>query len=119
MANPRHTRLAPVVEDDMRIRAVDDTRQLPTFEEKMLRDRIRRERAGAYWFAATKWGIVGIIFGILIGAGVMYAASIATVPMYQDAMARWEAINSAQKQLEEGAGISQENTKQLPQPPNR
>jgi hypothetical protein len=64
MANPRHTRLAPVVEDEMRIRPIDaDSRQRMTLEEKMLRSQIQRERSSAYWFAAAKWGIVGLLLG--------------------------------------------------------
>lgn len=104
MANPRHTRLAPV-DDELRIRPIDaDSRRQMTLEEKMLRSQIQRERSSAYWFAAAKWGIVGLLIGIAIGGYVMYVASVSTLPLAQDALARGAAIQSAREQLQEAAG---------------
>lgn len=102
----RNTRLAPVEADEVRIRPIDGAeRREMLLEERILRSQIARERAAAYWFAATKWGIAGLVAGICIGGYIMYVASVATLPLAQDALARGAAINAAQNQLEDAAGI--------------
>ncbi|MGE0829549.1 MAG: hypothetical protein AB7O04_09375, partial [Hyphomonadaceae bacterium] len=77
-------------------------------EERILRSQMQRERASAYWFAATKWGIAGLVAGICIGGYVMYVASVATLPLAQDALARGAAIHDARAQLEQASGLTRE-----------
>ncbi|MGE0044682.1 MAG: hypothetical protein AB7J28_00450 [Hyphomonadaceae bacterium] len=117
MAQARNTRLA-TVDDGVRIRPVDaGDRQGMLLEERILRSQIQRERASAYWFAATKWGIAGLVAGICIGGYVMYVASVATLPLAQDALARGAAIQDARHQIEEASGLPQENLPQQGQQP--
>jgi hypothetical protein len=119
MRGTRNTRLAPV-EDEVRIRPIDVDRREMLLEEKMLRSQIQRERSSAYWFAAAKWGIVGMLAGICIGGYVMYVASVSTLPLAQDALARGAAIQSAKDQLEAAAGLSHDAEQQQPaQTPQR
>jgi hypothetical protein len=63
--------------------------------DRAMRALLRRERASAYWFAASKWGMSGLVIGMLLGAGLMYFASIAALPIAQDAVARGAAIAGA------------------------
>lgn len=106
MATKGSTRLATVQPEDLRIRPIEGSeRREMLLEERILRSQIARERASAYWFAATKWGIAGLVAGIVIGGYVMYVASVATLPIAQDALARGAAIQDARHQLEQAAGV--------------
>lgn len=69
-------------------------------EEKLLRDQFRRERSSAYWFAASTWGIAGLVIGACAGAYMMYVASVATLPVAQDAISRGMAMQEIQTQAE-------------------
>ena len=73
-----------------------------TVQERWMRDQIRRERSAAYWFAASKWGFMGLMIGIAIGAFMMYTASVTTLPLAQDAVARGAAIQAAKEAAEGG-----------------
>jgi hypothetical protein len=115
MRNPRNTRLAPV-DDEMRIRPIDVDRREMLLEEKMLRSQIQRERSSAYWFAAAKWGIVGLLLGICIGGYVMYVASEATLPLAVNAVAQGQAVEHARRELEDGSGLPKDALPNRPAP---
>lgn len=99
----RGARLTPV-DDDTRPRPVADhleaRRYDPLFEEHMLKAQFRRERSSAYWFAASTWGICGLVIGACLGAYMMYVASVATLPMAQDALARGAAMQAARETVD-------------------
>ncbi|MDX2234613.1 MAG: hypothetical protein NW200_08950 [Hyphomonadaceae bacterium] len=65
-----------------------DQDRLHAYEEREWRNHIRRERSGAYWFAATKWGIMGLVAGIILGGVGMYYASISTLDIAQEAVTK-------------------------------
>jgi hypothetical protein len=69
-------------------------------EENAVRAVLRRERASAYWFAAAKWGMSGLFIGIIVGAAMMYTATVASLPVAQDAVARGAAIAAAANSLQ-------------------
>lgn len=84
--------------------SVSESQRIDFFDERTLRTHVRRERSSAYWFAATKWGMLGLILGMIIGGFGMYVASVAAIPMAQDAMTRAAAINDARDRAgEQGA----------------
>lgn len=64
-------------------------------DDRQWRHHLRRERSSAYWFAATKWGMLGLILGMLIGGTGMYVASVATLPMAQEALFKGAAMHDA------------------------
>ncbi len=66
------------------------------------RQQMRRERAGAYWFAAAKWGMLGLVIGAVLGAFMMYVASTSTVDIAADAVSRGQAIEAARNSVEQG-----------------
>jgi hypothetical protein len=71
-------------------------------EAEWLRHHIRRERSGAYWFAAAKWGFLGLVVGVCLGAAMMYMASVSTIDLASEAVARGVAIQSAQEAVNTG-----------------
>ena len=66
-------------------------------EDREWRQHVRRERSSAYWFAATKWGMLGLIVGMVLGGAGMYVASIATLPIAQEALFKGAAMRDAQQ----------------------
>lgn len=91
----RKGKITPVDEDYMRRQvdhqqAIDQDRQLQRF--------LSRERSSAYWFAATKWGIVGLIMGTILGGVGMYYASMSTIDMAQDAISKGEIIANLRRE---------------------
>lgn len=71
-------------------------------DEHVWRQQMRRERAGAYWFAAAKWGMSGLVVGACLGGFMMYVASTATVDIAADAVSRGQAIEAARSAVEQG-----------------
>jgi len=105
-----NTRLAPVENDEVRIRPIDASeRREMLLEERILRSQIMRERSSAYWFAATKWGIAGLVLGICAGGYLMYVAMLGSVPLVENSMFRAQAVEAARAQLEESAGVAPTN----------
>lgn len=102
-----NTRLAPVEGDDVRIRPIDPSeRRELLLEERILRSQIMRERSSAYWFAATKWGIAGLVLGICAGGYLMYVAMLGSVPLVENSMFRAQAVEAARAQLEQASGVA-------------
>ena len=88
-------KIMPVDEDFMRRQAehqqaIDQDRQMQRF--------LSRERSSAYWFAATKWGILGLVIGIFLGGIGMYYASISTIGMAQEAISKGEIIANLRRE---------------------
>lgn len=85
----RKGRITPVDAEYMR----QQTEQQAAFDEDRKLNRfLNRERSSAYWFAATKWGILGLVTGTILGGVGMYYASISTIDMAQEAISKGEMI---------------------------
>lgn len=72
------------------LRALDNIQ-----DDRWLHHQLRRERSAAYWFAASKWGFMGLVIGMCLGAFMMYVATVSTLPIAQDAIARGQTIQDA------------------------
>lgn len=91
----RKGKITPVDEEYLRRQAaqqeaLDQDRQLQRF--------LSRERSSAYWFAATKWGILGLVAGIIVGGMGMYYASMSTIDMAQEAISKGEIIANLRRE---------------------
>lgn len=69
-------------------------------DERHWRAHIRRERSSAYWFAATKWGMVGLVAGMILGGLGMYFASTATLDLAQDAVTKGAIVERLRQEQE-------------------
>jgi hypothetical protein len=109
--NARPVKLTPV--DEERGRLVTDlsdhTRMDAIYDQNLFRLQIRRERSSAYWFAATIWGICGLVIGACLGAYMMYVASVSTMPTALDAIAKGAAYNEIQHRTQENAAPAPES----------
>lgn len=82
-------------------------------EERQWRAHVRRERSSAYWFAATKWGILGLVVGAALGGAGMYFASTATLDLAQDAVTKGAIVERLRQEQERQAP---QTTGQTPAP---
>jgi hypothetical protein len=94
-SNGRKGKITPVDEDYMRRQAELHANMT---EDRQVRAYLRRERSSAYWFAATKWGILGLVAGIIFGGVGMYYASMSTIDMAQDAISKGEIIANLRRE---------------------
>lgn len=85
----RKGKITPVDEEYLR-RQADQQREID--QDRQMQRFLSRERSSAYWFAATKWGILGLVAGIILGGTGMYYASISTIDMAQEAISKGEII---------------------------
>lgn len=85
-------------------------------DDRQWRSHIRRERSSAYWFAATKWGMLGLITGMLIGGAGMYVATMGNLEIAQSALER--AVLMRQVQAEHDGGSIPPDAKRI-SPPSR
>lgn len=69
-------------------------------EERQWREHIRRERSSAYWFAASKWGMVGLVAGMILGGVGMYFATIATLDVAGEAVTKGSIIERLRQEQE-------------------
>ncbi len=82
----RTVRFNPVDDDHVVTDHPDRTNRLEALQDKNLAVRIRSERSASYWFAASLWGMSGLILGAILGATAMFTALRASVPVAADAM---------------------------------
>ncbi|MGE0742979.1 MAG: hypothetical protein AB7O98_16705 [Hyphomonadaceae bacterium] len=64
-------------------------------DQKLFAQRIRSERSSAYWFAASLWGVSGLVLGGMLGAYMMYVATVSSLPLASEAVTRGMAVEQA------------------------
>jgi hypothetical protein len=84
-------------------RALDIPMERPVSREE--REYLRRVRSSAYWFAATKWGMIGLVAGIILGGVGMYFASTATLDLAQDAVTKGAIVERLRQEQDRQDGI--------------
>jgi hypothetical protein len=90
-------RLTPVDDDN----AVTDHPARANLEalmdQKLFAQRIKSERASAYWFAASLWGITGLAIGALMGVMLTMLVQTGSVPFIRDNIIAGAAIDDARE----------------------
>jgi hypothetical protein len=64
-------------------------------DQKLFAQRIRSERASAYWFAASLWGVTGLIMGGILGAFMTFMVYTSTAPTIRDNLMAGAAMDEA------------------------
>lgn len=88
-------------------------------DQKLFAQRIKSERSSAYWFAASLWGVTGLVMGAMLGAYMMYVATASSLPLASDAVTRGMAVEQARQTVNGREGLladpAQEQPAQQPQ----
>ena len=64
-------------------------------DQKLFHQRIRSERASAYWFAASLWGVTGLVMGALLGVFLAVVVQTGTTPLIRDNIISGAAMDEA------------------------
>jgi hypothetical protein len=91
----RTIKLSPVDEDHQIHDHPDRGRLEALMDQKLFLQRIRSERASAYWFAASLWGVTGLVLGALLGGFMMFQAYVGLTPPVRDTLVQGQAIREA------------------------
>jgi hypothetical protein len=68
-------------------------------DQKLFAQRIKSERASAYWFAASLWGVTGLVMGGILGAYMMFVAMDSSLPLASEAVTRGMAVEQARQSV--------------------
>jgi len=88
------------------IKPVDDDHQIhdhpsragleALMDQKLFHQRIKSERASAYWFAASLWGFTGLIMGAFLGVYITLAVQQGSADVWRDNFIAGAAADAAQ-----------------------
>ncbi len=88
-------RLTPV-EDDHQVTDHPARANLEALmDQKLFAQRIKSERASAYWFAASLWGVTGLALGAILGVLLTMMVQTGSVPFIRDNIIAGTAIREA------------------------
>ena len=74
----------------------DRNRMEAIMDQKLFWQRIRSERSSAYWFAASLWGVGGMIVGALLGGYMVLQTYTGLTPTVRETLVQGQAIQAAQ-----------------------
>ena len=87
-------------------------------DQKLFHQRIKSERSAAYWFAASIWGVAGLVFGGILGAYMMYTAMDSSLPLASEAVTRGMAVEQARRSVDSRPSmLPNDQNQQQPQQP--
>jgi hypothetical protein len=89
----------------IRLNPVDDDHQVhdhparagleAIMDQKLFAQRIRSERASAYWFAASLWGVTGLALGAMMGVFLTILVQTGSMPLIRDNIIAGAAMDNA------------------------
>jgi len=69
-------------------------------DQKLFHQRIRSERASAYWFAASLWGVTGLILGAFLGVYITLAVQQGSADVWRDNFIAGAAADAARETVD-------------------
>jgi hypothetical protein len=112
----RTIKVNPVDEDHQVQDHPDRGRIEALMDQNLFRMHIRRERSSAYWFAASLWGISGLVLGAILGGFMMFQAYVGLTDPVRETLVQGQAIQAAQDSVNSRDPIVQRQTPNQPSP---
>jgi hypothetical protein len=98
-------RISPV-EDDHQVHDHPARANLEAImDQKLFAQRIRSERASAYWFAASLWGVTGLIMGAILGGFMTFMVYTGAAPTIRDNLMSGAAMDEARDSVNSRDGL--------------
>ncbi|MGH6952501.1 MAG: hypothetical protein ACREH4_16675 [Vitreimonas sp.] len=85
-------------------------------DQKLFAQRIKSERASAYWFAASLWGVTGLVMGGMLGVFLTILVQTGSVPMIRDNMIAGAAMDEARDTVNQRDGMLRDPAEDQQQP---
>ncbi len=73
----------------------DRGRMEALMDQKLFLQRIKSERASAYWFAASLWGVTGLVLGAILGVMLTIVVQTGSFPLIRDNIIAGAAMDEA------------------------
>jgi hypothetical protein len=83
-------------------------------DQKLFAQRIKSERASAYWFAASLWGVTGLVLGGILGSYMMFVAMDSSLPLASEAVSRGMAVEQARQRVDDREPALRDPAEQQP-----
>lgn len=112
----RTIKLSPVDEDHQVTDHPDRGRLEALMDQKLFHQRIRSERASAYWFAASLWGVTGLVLGALLGGFMMFQAYVGLSDPVRETLVQGQAIEAARDTVNNRPPVLSDPSRPAPQP---
>ncbi|HET9230432.1 MAG TPA: hypothetical protein VFO00_04040 [Vitreimonas sp.] len=94
----RTIKLNPV--DDERVTDHPDRHRMVALEDRNLFNlRIKSERASAYWFAASLWGVTGLVMGAFLGVYITLAVQAGSADIWRENFISGQAAREASESV--------------------
>jgi hypothetical protein len=93
-------RLSPVDEDHQVHDHPDRGRLEALMDQKLFHQRIKSERASAYWFAASLWGVTGLVLGAFLGVYITMVVQSGSADIWRDNFIAGAASDAARETVE-------------------
>lgn len=74
-------------------------------DQKLFAQRIKSERAAAYWFAASLWGVTGLAMGAILGVFVTLMVQTGSAPIWRENVIAGAAMDEARDSVNDRAPI--------------
>lgn len=69
------------------------------FDQKLFDRVIRRERSSAYWFAASLWGVSGLVMGAILGVYITLAVQTGSADIWRENFIAGSAARAAENSV--------------------
>ncbi len=93
-------RISPV-EDDHQVHDHPARANLEAImDQKLFAQRMRSERASAYWFAASLWGVTGLIMGALLGVYITLVVQNGSADIWRENFIAGAAADAARDSVD-------------------
>lgn len=74
-------------------------------DQKLFHQRIKSERSSAYWFAASLWGVTGLILGVILGVYMTMVVQTGSADVWRDNFIAGAAADAAQDSVNNRAPL--------------
>ncbi len=96
----RTIKLNPVDEDHQIHDHPDRGRLEALMDQKLFHQRIKSERSSAYWFAASLWGVTGLVMGAILGVYITLAVQSGSADIWRDNFIAGAASDAARETVD-------------------
>lgn len=69
-------------------------------DRNLFNQRIRSERASAYWFAASLWGVTGLVLGAFLGVYITLAVQTGSADIWRENFIAGAAADAARQSVD-------------------
>jgi len=111
----RTIKLNPVDEDHQVYDHPDRGRMEALTDQKLFNQRIRSERSSAYWFAASLWGVTGLVLGSILGVYITLAVQNGSSDIWRQNFIAGSAARAAQDTVNSRDPVLVDPNEQRPQ----